>query len=140
MYTNSLKQLIYEKTYLAVHYTEGCFCQFVDRKVVGLMLTYFKYYLLSGDASQVSVFSLHMTKMSKQHRFTITITKVLTILCLLCLCGNREYPGSFRNKSVSSYLKWATQVYSVPGQTGRRSKVWKWRSIDLFLTCGRGGG
>ena len=107
MYTNSLKQLIYEKTYLAVHCTEGCFCQFVDRKVVGLMLTYFKYYLLSGDASQVSVFSLHMTKMSKQHRFTITITKVLTILCLLCLCGNREYPGSFRNKSVSSYLKWA---------------------------------
>ena len=24
--------------------------------------------------------------------------------CLLCLCGNREYPGSFQNKAVSSKL------------------------------------
>ena len=32
------------------------------------------------------------------------ISKVFTILCLLCLCGNREYPGSFENKAGSSKL------------------------------------
>ena len=26
---------------------------------------------------------------------------VFTILCLLCLCGNREYPSSFQSKAVS---------------------------------------
>ena len=38
-----------KKTYLAVHFTKVCFCQFADRKVVGLMP---KYYLLAGDTSQ----------------------------------------------------------------------------------------
>ena len=36
----------------------------------------------------------------------LTIRKVFTILCLLCLCGNMEYPGSFQNKSVISSFKW----------------------------------
>ena len=49
----------FEKTYLAVHFTKGCFCQFVDRKFVGLMP---KYYLLVGDTSQVSIFSLTQDK------------------------------------------------------------------------------
>ena len=45
------------------------FFQFVDRKIMGLEL---KYYLLPGDASQVSIFfSLHMIKMSEQHRLFI---------------------------------------------------------------------
>ena len=35
----------------------------------------------------------------------LTITKVFTILCLLHLCWNREHPGSFQNKSVSSSFK-----------------------------------
>ena len=34
----------------------------------------------------------------------LIISKVFTILCLLRLCGNREYPGSFQNKAVSSKL------------------------------------
>ena len=41
------------KKYLAVHFTKGFFCQFVDRKVVGLMP---KYYLLPEDTSQGSIF------------------------------------------------------------------------------------
>ena len=54
-------------------------------------------------------------KMNNQHRFIIylfhiglmlTISKVFTILCLLCLYRYREYPGSFQNKSVSSSFKW----------------------------------
>ena len=36
----------------------------------------------------------------------LTINKVFTILCLLCLCVNREHPGSFQNKSVRSSFKW----------------------------------
>ena len=58
----------YIKTYLAVHFTKGCFWQFVDRKVVGLMQ---KYYLLAGDINQVSIFSLRKIKMNKQHRFIL---------------------------------------------------------------------
>ena len=34
----------------------------------------------------------------------LIISEVLTILCLLCLYGNKEYPGSFQNKAVSSKL------------------------------------
>ena len=30
---------------------------------------------------------------------------MLTILCIRFLCGNREYPASFQNKSVSSSFK-----------------------------------
>ena len=34
----------------------------------------------------------------------LIISKVFTILRLICLCGNREYPGSFQKKAVSSKL------------------------------------
>ena len=55
--------------YLAVHFTKGCFfCQFVDRKVVGLVP---KYFLLAGDTSQVSTFSLLKLNISKSRRFTL---------------------------------------------------------------------
>ena len=30
----------------------------------------------------------------------LIISKESTIFCLLCLCGNRKYPGSFQNKAV----------------------------------------
>ena len=36
----------------------------------------------------------------------LTMSKVFTFPSLLCLCGNKEYPGSFLNKLVSSFLKW----------------------------------
>ena len=32
----------------------------------------------------------------------LIISKVFTILCLLCLCRNREYRGNFQNKTVIS--------------------------------------
>ena len=34
----------------------------------------------------------------------LIISKVFGILCVLCLCGNKEYPGSFQSKAVSSKL------------------------------------
>ena len=34
----------------------------------------------------------------------LIISKVFIILCLLCLCGSREYPGSFHNKAGGSKL------------------------------------
>ena len=59
LYANSLKQLysyIYEKTYLAVHFTKGFFFfQIVDRKVLGLIP---KYTLLAGDTNHVSIIFL----------------------------------------------------------------------------------
>ena len=87
-YANSLKQLIlqlhlHEKTYLAV------------------------YYLVIGDASQVPVFFLTQIKMSNLFLpvgLMLTISEVFTILCLICLCGNREYPSNFQNKTVISKL------------------------------------
>ena len=54
----------------------------------------------------------------------LIISKVFTILCLLCLCGNREYPGSFQNKAVSSSFK------RVPSEV-RTKAFLKWASIDL---------
>ena len=36
----------------------------------------------------------------------LTIRKVFTSICILYLCGNREYPASFQNKSVGSSFKW----------------------------------
>ena len=54
----------------------------------------------------------------------LTISKVFTILCLLSLCGNKEYPGSFKNKSVSSSFKWW------PSEL-REKAFLKWASIDL---------
>ena len=73
------------------------------------------YYLLVGDTSLVSVFFLTKVKMSKQHLnylpnylvhigLMLIISKVFTILCLLCLCGNRKYPRSFKKKAASSKL------------------------------------
>ena len=55
----------------------------------------------------------------------LIISKVFTILCLLCLCGNREYPVSFQNKAVSSSFK------RVPSEV-REKAFLKWTSIDLF--------
>ena len=34
----------------------------------------------------------------------LIISKVFTIPCLLCVCGNREYPDSFQNKEVNTNL------------------------------------
>ena len=73
----------------------------------------------------------------------ITISKVFTILCLLCLCGNREYPGSFQNKSVSSSFKWVLKyilfLAKLKGK-GTLFGVDKHKFIDLStklsLTCG----
>ena len=41
----------------------------------------------------------------------LTISKAFTCLCLLCLCGNREYPGSFQNKLVSSFFKCCVIIF-----------------------------
>ena len=49
-------------------YQRVLFCKFADKKVVGSMS---KYYLLARDRSQVSIFSLHKIKISKQHRFIL---------------------------------------------------------------------
>ena len=35
----------------------------------------------------------------------LTISKVFTILCLLCLYGNRKYSGGFQNKLISFTFK-----------------------------------
>ena len=54
-----------KKKFSSSFYQRVLFCQFVDRKVVGLMP---KYYLLAGDTSQVFFFFLHNIKISEQHR------------------------------------------------------------------------
>ena len=54
----------------------------------------------------------------------LIISKVFTILCLFCLCGNREYRGIFQNKAVSFSFK------RVPSEV-RGKAFLKWISIDL---------
>ena len=61
--------------------------------------------------------------------------------CLLCLCGNREYPDSFQKKISKLFFQMSAQVYSVPGQTERRRKAFlEWKSIDLSYKLLHGGG
>ena len=90
---------LYKNTYkkhLEIHFTKGYFfCQFIDRKVVGLMP---KYYLLAGDENQVSFFFNPYIRWYKwvNNKYlslnflsnigvVLTISKVFTILFLLCL-------------------------------------------------------
>ena len=35
----------------------------------------------------------------------LTISKMFSILCLPCVYGNREYPGTFQDKSVNPPFK-----------------------------------
>ena len=61
-------------------------------------------------------FFLHKIKMSKKQIYSLnyllhigimlTISEEFTILCLICLRGNREYTDSFQDKSVSFSFKW----------------------------------
>ena len=78
-----------------------------------------------------------MSKLSLNIGLMLTINKVFGILCLLCLCWNREYPGSVQNKSLSSSFKWLLK-YSVPGQAKGKAFL-EWASTDLsfklFFTC-----
>ena len=71
----------------------------------------------------------------------LPINKVFAILCVLCLCGNREYPGSFPKQISKLFFQMSAQVYYVPGQNeGGRKVFLEWTSIDLCsklsLTCG----
>ena len=71
----------------------------------------------------------------------LTINKLFTIFCLLCLCSNREYHGSFQNKSVSSSFRWVPEYILLLAQTeGKRKVFLEWTSMDssskLSLTCG----
>ena len=60
----------------------------------------------------------------------LAISKVFPIL-LLCLCGNREYPGSFQNNR-KLFFQMSAQVYFGPGQTEERRKAFfEWTNIDL---------
>ena len=46
---------------------------------------------------------------------------MLTILMFYSACGNREYSGSFQNKSVSSSFKWVSKyILSLAKLKGRR--------------------
>ena len=57
-------------------------------------------------------------------RIMLIISKVFTILCLLCLCGNMEYPGSFQNIYPLNYLLHMEVILTI-------IKVF----IILFLFC-----
>ena len=68
----------------------------------------------------------------------LTINKVFGILCLLCLCWNREYPGSVQNKSLSSSFKWFPNILFLAKLKGRpfwsgQAKIYP---LNYFLHVG----
>ena len=76
----------------------------------------------------------------------LTISKMFTILCLLWLCGNKEYPSSYQNKSVSSsfrsvpnYILFLVKLKG-EGVPFNLLTYLEWTGIDLSsklsLTCG----
>ena len=122
------------------------FCQFVDRKVVGLM----PKYLLEIPA-RFLFFSLHKIQISQQQVYPLNyllhiglmlaISKVFTILCQLCLCdvGISDTQVAFK-PNQSAFFQMNAPVYSVLGQTeSRRKSFLLLTSIDLSsklcLTC-----
>ena len=112
-----------------------------------------KCYLLAGDTSEISIFSLRQIKINKQQIYPLnyllpiglmlTISKVFIILCLLCLCGEirNTTPWQLSKQISKLFFQMGIQVYSVPDQTeGRREPFLEWTSINLSsklsLTCG----
>ena len=83
-YANSLKQLIYSYTY--------------EKTFSSLSPAYWRY--------KPGLFFSWQIKMSNLLHvgLILIISKVFNILCLLCLCRNREYRGNFENKTVISKL------------------------------------
>ena len=61
----------------------------------------------------------------------LTIIKVFTFytfpLSALCLCGNREYPGSFQNKLVSSAVNWLSRYILFLAKLKGRGKLLSWK-------------
>ena len=53
----------------------------------------------------------------------LIISKVLTTLCLLCLCRQKKHPGNFQNKSVKLSFQLSVQAYSLLGQTEEERKA-----------------
>ena len=85
-YANSLKQLIFWP-----HLWKNIFSS--------LLLAYWTYKL------GFCFFSWQIKMSNLLHvALILIISKVFTILCLLCLCRNREYPGNFQNKRVITKL------------------------------------
>ena len=58
----------------------------------------------------------------------LIIGKVFTMLCLLCLCKNREYPGNFENKTVISnlFFKMCAQV------KWERRPFWSGQEAEIY--------
>ena len=57
-----------------------------------------------------------------------------TILCLLCLCENREYPGIFQNKLIKQNkapLSDECPIIFCSQSERRRETSLEWKSIDL---------
>ena len=102
-YANSLKQLI-----LKLHLWKNIFSS--------LLPAYWRY------KPGFCFFSWQIKMNNLLHvGLILIISKVFTILCLLCLCRNREYPGNFQNKTVISKLffqmsaqaKWEEGLFEV---------------------------
>ena len=62
----------------------------------------------------------------------LTVSKVSTILCLLFLCEDRKYPGSFQNKLPSSSFKLVTKyVVFLAKLKGEGKSFWSGQSFIL---------
>ena len=145
MHANSLKQLFLWlhlwKIYLAVHFTKAQFYQSAFTKELWfntkVLPACWKY------KPGFYFFSLYKIKVSKRYRFTLlhialmsTISKVFTIFCQLCLCWNREYPGSFQNKSISSSFKRVSKhILWLAKLKGDGRTFWKVHAQIYPLNC-----
>ena len=66
----------------------------------------------------------------------LTISKAFTILCLLCMCGHREYPGSSQNKSVSSSFKIMLKyILCIDKLKGEGRFLWSGQAYNYPLKC-----
>ena len=127
----------YVKTYLAVHFTKGCF--FVNLLTEKLWVQCQSITCLLEIQTRFLFFTLHKIKMSKQHRLFIYISYIglyifiYILLHIYSACvgvGNTLWQLSKQINKL--FLQMSAQVYSVLAKLrGKRKAYFEWKSIHL---------
>ena len=131
-YNSYFSRCTYEKNIFSSSFYQRFF--FVNFLTEKLLLSCQNITCLLEIQARFLFFSLRKIKISKQQIYPLnyllqiglilTISKVFTILCLLCLCW--EHPGSLRNKSICPPFSWVSRyILFLAKVKGRGRPFWR---------------
>ena len=117
-----------KKTCLAVHFTKGWFWSICWQKSCGFSANVLTTCLVDTQARFLFFFSIYPLNYLLHVGLMLTISKMFKFLStLLCLHGDREYPGSFQNKLVSSSFEWVPKYILF---LAKLKSFLEWKSIN----------